>query len=250
MFKVFKKIPGLIIVLALSPLCFAGTSYINEIPDFTQTDIRGNKSGNGQQYCGPVAVSNSIIWLNKNKGDQIQLIHKLASKDYMNTSLKNGTGTSGIIRGVEKITGELFDGYKILEYEGWRKHPEKNSSGVKIPSINRIKSAVTRNSTAWINVGWYLYNKKNNEYNRIGGHWVTLVGSKYKQLILHDPAPRAGKTFSNEYVEYSILKSGTLVGKKWGLPFSAQGFVSLGKGMHKKKGADFAIVDGVVYLEI
>ena len=79
---------------------------------------------------------------------------------------------------------------------------------------------------------------------------MTLTGSNNGQLVLHDPAPRAGKSFANEFVSFSILKNGTLVGKKSGLPFPAKGLISLDRGMHKKKGADFAIIDGVVYLEL
>ncbi|MET0069191.1 MAG: hypothetical protein ABW096_04075 [Candidatus Thiodiazotropha sp.] len=208
------------------------------------------EAGDGQQYCGPVAISNSIFWLNKKRGNQEHLIRILASRPYMNTSLENGTGVTGITHGIAKISKELFGGYKLLEYEGWRKHPKRYSIGVKVPSVARLYSAVTQNSAAWLNIGWYRYNKTRNEYLRIGGHWVTLAGSKNGQIIIHDPAPRAGHRFSNEYINISIIRNGTLVGDKWGMPFPAKGLISLEDGMHKKKGADFAIVDGVVYLEI
>ncbi len=79
---------------------------------------------------------------------------------------------------------------------------------------------------------------------------MTLVGSNGKQLIFHDPAPRAGGGFSNEFVNYSIINSGMLVGRKSGLPTEAKGYISLGKGMHLKSSADFAIIDGVVYFGI
>jgi hypothetical protein len=228
----------------------ATIAYINDIPDYSQTNIRGNNSENGQYYCGPVAVSNSIVWLNNYKTEQVQLIHKLASKDYMNTDIKRGTRVSRLLRGIARITRELFGGYKTLEYEGWRLHPRRFSSGNRVPDIKRIKSAISRKSAAWINVGWYQYDKDSNEYKRTGGHWVTLVGYAYGRLILHDSAPRAGEKFANEFVEFSIIKNGTLVGGNAGLPFPARGLISLNKGMHKNKDADFAIVDGVVYLEI
>ena len=99
--------------------------YINDIPDYTQTDVKGKKSGNGLQYCAPVSVSNSLVWLTKSKHNQLELIHKLASKEYMNTSLINGTGTTGVLRGVDKISKQLFGKYKELKYEGWRQHPKR-----------------------------------------------------------------------------------------------------------------------------
>jgi hypothetical protein len=240
----------LYVALFLPAVSFGGSSYINVIPDFTQTDIKGKSSGNGKQYCAPVAVSNSLAWMSGKENQQLRLITRLASRQYMNTSLKNGTGTSGVLRGVDKVAKELFGGYKTLDYQGWRKHPESYSSGSKVPDIDRIKSAISSKSAAWLNVGWYRYNKIKNEYRRIGGHWVTLVGSQDNRLIIHDPAPRAGKGFSNEYINYVIIKSGMLVGKKAGLPVPAKGYISLGKGFYIKSGADFAILDGVVYLEI
>jgi len=238
------------IAITYSHACFSGSSYISQIPDFTQTDVQGEASGNGQQYFAPVAVSNSILWLSNDGGQQLDLIKKLASKKYMNTSLKNGTGTTGVLRGVDRIAEELFGSYSELEYEGWRKHPKSYSSGVKVPDIEKIKSYITRNSVAWDNVGWYKYNRSRNEYQRFGGHWVTLVGSKKNQLIFHDPAPRAGKRFSNEFVDFTTIKNGTLVGRKSGLPTPAKGYITLGKGMHVKSKADTAIIDGVVYFRM
>jgi len=241
-----KKIVVAVTIL-FSQACFSGSSYISEIPDFTQTDVQGEASGNGQQYCAPVAVSNSILWLSNDGSRQLDLIKKLASKKYMNTSLKNGTGTTGVLRGVDKIAEEFFGSYSGLEYEGWRKHLKEYSSGVKVPDINKIKSFITRNSAAWVNVGWYTHNRRSNEYQRIGGHWVTLVGAKKNQLIFHDPSPRAGQRFSNEFVDFTTIKNGTLVGRKSGLPTPAKGYISLGNGMHIKAKANTAIIDGVVY---
>lgn len=244
------KVSVIVAASIISQAGLADSSYKNEIPDFLQTDVSGITSGNGQQYCAPVAVSNSIVWLHKNDISQLEIINKLASRQYMNTSLINGTGTTGVLRGVERISSELFGTYKELKYEGWRKHPASYSSGVRVPDIEKIKSYISKKSAAWINIGWYAYEANKNEYRRIGGHWVTLVGSADGQLILHDPAPRAGKSFSNEIVEYSILKNGMLVGGKVGLPTPARGYIRLGRGMHVNSRADFAIVDGVVYFTI
>ncbi|MES9851035.1 MAG: hypothetical protein ABW170_04300 [Candidatus Thiodiazotropha sp. L084R] len=182
-------IDALIVVLFLPVVCFGENRFINEIPDFTQTDVKEINSGNGQQYCAPVAVSNSIAWMSGTENKQLRLITRLASTNYMNTSLRNGTGTSGVLRGVDKISRELFGGFKTLIYQGWRKHPKSYSSGKIVPDISKLKSAVTRKSAAWLNIGWYKYNKQSNEYRRYGGHWVTLVGDLDDQLILHDPAP-------------------------------------------------------------
>ncbi|MCG8009723.1 MAG: peptidase C39 family protein [Candidatus Thiodiazotropha lotti] len=240
-----------IILLCLYPLAgLADLAYINQIPDFTQTDVTYSGSGNGHQFCAPVAVSNSFVLLSGRAQEQNEMIALLASSEYMNTSLKNGTGTTGVLRGVDKIAKELFGGYSKLEYQGWRKHASKYSTGILRPEINKLKNAISNRSAAWLNVGWYRYDKTRNEYRRLGGHWVTLVGADAEHLVIHDPAPRAGRGFSNEFVEYQTINSGMLVGGKEGLPVEAEGYLVLGRGFHLKSGADFAIVDGAVYFRL
>ncbi|MCG7991227.1 MAG: peptidase C39 family protein [Candidatus Thiodiazotropha lotti] len=245
------KILCWVILLYCYPLaCLADLAYINQIPDFTQTDVAFSGSGNGQQFCAPVAVSNSIVLLSGNTQAQIDLIALLASSEYMNTSLKNGTGTTGVLRGVNRIAEELFGGYSKLEYQGWRKHPAKYSTGIVRPEITKLKNAISSRSAAWLNVGWYRYEKARDQYRRIGGHWVTLVGADNEHLVIHDPSPRAGRVFSNEFVEYRTIDSGMLVGDKKGLPVEAKGYLMLGKGFHLKRGTDFAIVDGAVFFRL
>jgi hypothetical protein len=137
----------LLVLIAISMLSHAvhgDSAYINEIPDFTQTDVRGEKNGNGQQYCAPVAVSNSLMWLDQKQTGQLQLIEKLASRRYMNTSLKNGTGTTGVLNGVDKIAVEFFGGYSSLEYQGWRKHPGRFSTGVKVPELDWLERGISK----------------------------------------------------------------------------------------------------------
>ncbi len=95
-----------------------------------------------------------------------------------------------------------------------------------------MQSGLNRRGAVWINVGWYKFNLKTNEYRRVGGHWVTLVGYNKGRLVIYDPASRAGSTFSNEFVSYSVLKNGRLTGKKKGLPQLAKGYHKLGDGMH------------------
>ena len=242
----------LILWICLStPLAYANTRYINQIADFTQTDVIGASYGNGQQFCGPTAVSNSIIWLSNDRYSQLDLIKKLASKPYMNTSLKNGTGTKGMLRGIHKITNELFGRYTSLSYQGWRKHQKKYSTDKKVPDLKWLQQGISAESSVWLNIGWYKRAPNHVDLIRTGGHWVTLVGYQGNNtLILHDPSPRAGKSFANEYVRIEELKSGKLTGKKQGLPIDAKGFLALKEGMHMKKKADYAIIDGAIQLRL
>src|SRR5262245_52175601 len=90
------------------------TAKISAMPDFCQVDEDGHFDNGGKVFCGPVAVSNSLVWLSQNgfpkllppvekKGDlgngngsadsdhkidsqkaaQIELIRTLGSPDFM-----------------------------------------------------------------------------------------------------------------------------------------------------------------------
>jgi hypothetical protein len=116
--RILKTGALLLATLLVPVVATSGGNLLHDVPDFTQTDVRGAASGNGQQYCAPVAVANSFMWLGEDTQDQLLLIEKLASRDYMNTSLKNGTGTTGVLRGADKLAIEMFGGYAQLEYVG------------------------------------------------------------------------------------------------------------------------------------
>lgn len=79
MFKTLQLCIFSSIVFCLSTPAVGTTNFADPIPDFTQTDIKGNLSGNGEQFCAPVAVSNSIMWLANFDTGQAELIKKLAS---------------------------------------------------------------------------------------------------------------------------------------------------------------------------
>lgn len=239
-----------LLLLVLATPVVADTRHIDIIPDFTQSDIQGTAHDNGNQYCGPVAVSNSLVWLAKGKHEQLTIIKHLASKTYMNTSLRNGTGTKGMLNGIAKMSTRLFGSFQSLSYQGWRIHQAKYSLGVRKPQLSWLKEGISHKSAVWLNIGWYKKSAKGADYVRVGGHWVTLVGYQgIDTLVIHDPSPRAGNHFENEFVKIKKLVSGKLTGKKKGLPISAQGFLSLTNGMHMPSKADFAIIDGAIVLE-
>jgi hypothetical protein len=226
--------------------------FYNEVPDLLQTIAVAKFPDEGRQFCGPVAVSNSLVWLEGKKDQeyQISVVHKLSSSGYMDTNNLKGTGTYRLIKGVDRYVKEVFGGYRELKYSGWRNAPEEYRSILKQPTIDYMRSALTKQGAAWLNVGWYKYDKHEEIFTRVGGHWVTLVGYEAGELVIHDPAPQAGDDFSNEFVSYSVIKTGTLTGDKYGLPQPAKGYYKLDKGMHIPESADLAVIDGVVVLQI
>jgi hypothetical protein len=227
-----------------SQVGYTATDFINDVPDFSQGDIE-----HGQEYCAPVAVSNSLVWLTDRQQDQVALIETLASKDYMNTDLKIGTNVIGVMNGVKKITNELFGGYESLEYQGWRKSNQDVTQ--KLPDINWLLAGISKRSAVWLNIGWYQYDSDSQQYIRNGGHWVTVVGYENDSLVIHDPATKTktNNPFGNEYVRLNKISAGLLTGKDKGLPMSAEGYYYL-DGMHLKSGTDYGIIDGAVVLKL
>jgi C-terminal processing protease CtpA/Prc len=246
------------------------TENIDSIPDLMQTDPNADFPGGGTEYCCLVAIANSLMWLDSHGfpnlvensesqfDDEVNLAKQLGSKTYMNTDLDEGTGTTNIMRGLKHYIQDC--GYEIdrLEYQGWRKHPEEMKTRHPVPQLDWIKQGILEKGAVWLNVGWYKYNPSKNQYERIAGHWVTLVGYGKNEngkidpniLILHDPSPRTGRDFSNEYASAEKIERGMLAGDWAGLPRSAVGYYKLGGGMHIKKQTDTAIIDGAITLKL
>lgn len=223
-------------------------SFYNEIPDLLQTLNAAGFAGDGQQFCGPVAVSNSLVWLEGNKDEsyQIDLVHKLSSPTYMNTSTINGTDIFGVTQGVHKYAMERWGKYKTLEYSGWSKSPAQFRSNLKKPTLDWMTSTLHRKGAVWLNIGWY--NQEGINYRRAGGHWVTLVGYEQGKLVIHDPAPRSGKIFSNQFISLSPLSGGQLI--RGTRSTSARDHFVIADGMTISSKGKLGIIDGAVIFEL
>lgn len=243
---------------------------ISEIPDLLQTDPKGGLPGGGRWYCGPVAISNSLAWFSDNGyenlmsklGDreksQFEMVRVLGSRQYMDTIEGVGTDAYGVLRGVSRYIEHKGYRYLSLQYQGWGRHPRRFGTGTAIPEPVWIKKGLLGNSAVWLNAGWYKYDEVTNQYQRIGEHWLTLVGYGMDKdgnvdqdvLIVHDPAPRAGKYPAHNYVKLELIKNGKLMGKVFGLPRDAKGYYILGGDMRVKKAANVGILDGAVVLKM
>lgn len=242
-----------------------GLAVIHQIPDLVQTDPKGEFARGGKSYCGPVAASNSLVWLKAggarqftDKTEQYKVVNLLASANYMDTDPVKGVGAAGLIRGVKRfVEKDIGDPDFHLSYQGWRSSPKGHFAGVKTPELEWIRSFVGPGKSAWINIGWYRHDKENNEYNRVGGHWVTLVGHGADEkgrpndhiIVIHDPSPRTG-TPPNDFVVLKPLTGGKLTVKGSKTTRPTQGLFLMGGGMHIKSSADVAILDGIVGLDL
>jgi len=185
--------------------------------------------------------------------NQVDLAKELGSPNFMNTSEIDGTGPKEVILGLTKYV--KAQGYVIssVKYQGWRSVNRKVAR--RIPGHStplRIGHGLREKSIVLLNIGWYKTVGK--EYQRLGGHWVTLVGSEKGDspiLIIHDPAGRSPEGI-HERVTATRIRAGKLTGNKRELPTKAAGAWELGGELKftKKKGVDTAILDCAVLLRL
>jgi hypothetical protein len=252
----------------------------DRIPDYLQTDpAYGGLPDQGRMYCGPVAVANSIMWLDENgydrlvldtedrKKDQFELISVLGSPAYMNTGPERGTSIGGFLNGVHKYVLERGYPRARLAYQGWRDHGTTFGTGIAVPDLAWIRAGVRGSGSAWLNIGWYTYDPESDEYTRHDGHWVTLVGYGYDDrldhpayLVMHDPAWGNGTDIRHHYLLLDQITGGMLVGAYHGLPHDATGYYRVtrrttletagGRETTLKPGVTIGILDGVAMLEM
>jgi hypothetical protein len=229
-------------------------------PDLTQTDPELGAPAGGESHCGPVAASNALFWLGRNgferllpegasdKQRQILLVRALASRQFMGTSAHSGTSASGVLKGLDLYLRAKGHRFQRLEYQGWRAHQLRYSTGVRVPEPGFLQAGLADKGIALINVGWYRPGKKPDVYRRRGGHWLTVVSVEGEVLVLHDPAPWSGSEPRAHRVRAEPLADGWLIGEDG--PFPSRGFRVLGGEMEVKRPGEVAIIDGAVVLVV
>jgi hypothetical protein len=239
---------------------------LSGVPDLMQTDPALELPGGGDSHCGPVAASNALVWLGAHglprllpegateRDRQIALVRALASGSYMGTSAHNGTGASGVLKGIDLYL--RANGYRAarLEYQGWRAHQLRYSTSVRIPEVAFIADGLREGGVALISAGWYKPGMLPGVYRRHGGHWLTVVSAGVDSagrddpdaLVLHDPAPWSGAPPKAHRVRAERLGEGWLIGEDG--PFPSAGFRVLRGELGVKRPGEVAIIDGAVVL--
>jgi hypothetical protein len=251
---------------APEPLSPPDARVLEGVPDLMQTDPDLGLARGGESHCAPVAASNALMWLGERglarllpDGDdararQIRLVKRLASPAYMATSAHSGTGATGVLKGLDlylKANGYRF---KRLEYQGWRAHQLRYSTGVRIPEPAFVAEGLREGGVALISVGWYRPGRLGGAYRRHGGHWLTVVSAgvgpdgrdQPDALVLHDPAPWSGSEPRSHRVVAEALGEGWLIGEDG--PFPSRGYRALRGDLETKRPGEIAIIDGAVVL--
>jgi hypothetical protein len=199
-------------------------------PHFWQLDPRGGFKNGGQAYCGPVAISDSLVYLAHHgfpellpagEGDeaQIALINLLASPHYLGTDEDHGTGSGSVLKGIEKYV--VAHGYQCttMEYEGLAhlgRHEEEFIVADR-PDLDWMKKGILDpHGAVWLDVGWYTPTG-DGQWKRTGGHWVPMVGFDAADpyaLLIHNPGIPANGGQSDDpardVVHLQLVDAGTL----------------------------------------
>jgi hypothetical protein len=248
------------------------TAKLDATPDMSQLDLRLPDAG--EYYCGPVALSNGLMWLARNgypkliprgNGDeQVNMTILLAGNSYLKTYQNKGTSTPRLMTGVLKFFNRQgYDGQ--VRYRGWRTIDRQfqrrvgldESDYAVVPDLDWLRQGLQKDTAVVLDIGWYRHDAEGDTYKRLGGHWVTLVGHGESAdgqrddgvLIIHNPDPRAGAEPSHDRVRCEAIESGVLGGPFQGLPVAAKGFLRV-TGVPMPPGVDAAVVDGGVIVRI
>lgn len=189
-------------------------SYTKKINDYSQHDLRSampNYTLGG--FCAPTAASNIMRRFHEpRRVDQVEIIKKLASEEYMNTIQGKGTSQLDFLRGIERYMREEFLQFRYIKYQGPFKLGEYRREGT-IPNPHWIIEGIGFNRGAFLSVWLAKYDQGTNTYNLVGGHMVTVTGyiidKDQIMIVINDGADSSQN--SSVYLYLEQIKDGKIV---------------------------------------
>lgn len=244
-------------------------SRIIDIPDLLQTHWKGKLDLGGYFHCGPVAASNAMAWLYlagykdllpgiaSLEEEQIQMVRILGSSGFMNTDFTSGgTTTRDMVDGILKYLHRSGYDRSAVYYAGWDMDLDGRNSPV--PDMKFLKRGFEKGGAVLLNIGWYSPETETSSYSRKSGHWVTMAGYGKGEkgipaediIVVHDPAPWAGKEKKHHYVRFVPLPQAYLTGPYRGLPVDACGYLVAEEGLCKPSDRVVGIVEGAIVIRM
>jgi hypothetical protein len=229
---------------------------IDETPDLVQTCAAANFYKDGGLYCGPVAVSDSLVWLIKkellsypysNTEDQYSLVKMLATDKYLKTNKHEGTGVYSLTTGLQIFLNDYGVTNSTIKHSGWRACKDEYQDQQDV-TLEWIESHIKGTRVEWLNIGWYR--REGKVLRRVGGHWLTVVGYRNNTCYALDPSPRNGKKKVVHKLSISPAVTRDLNGNFKGLPATSEGMLEIKRGFKLKSIADICLIDSAVSLQI
>ena len=180
-------------------------------PDYSQRSAAFGGFVDGPNFCGPTAVSNSLMYLRDHgfptlvdrsgdaRRDQHDLIALLASPSYFDTSgTFNGTPPGDLLPGLARYLADRGVGYGALTYSGWLPEafavPPEYDSGISVVGLDQIKLGIEGSAVSWLMLAIGHYEAATDEHVITNGHYVTVVGhgsdgvlDDPSVVVVHDP---------------------------------------------------------------
>lgn len=247
-----------------------GMDRANEIPDLSQTDPTLGLPNGGVNHCVPVAATNGVLWLANVRGFKrlvpigdgrqaaAHIAQTLESADYMATNPDAGTTHNGFAQGLSRYVKE--QGYQAqIKYQGRYRVNKKFNSTSTIPDYRWVTDSLRGDSVIWLSIGFYAHDNAHNEYTRISGHMVTMVGygldrngkPERDTFIVHNTwSNRNGKAIQNEYLKVETLRNGWFTASDGARASDARDHMAIVDGMALPSGATIAIIDAAMVLEM
>ncbi len=210
------------------------TTTPTTMPDLYQSNPAYNLPGGGDYHCGPTAVANIMIWLDRNgfpdliDGDcdttekEGKLISHLGELMETNPDDDGGTGTPDLINGIKTYMRNA--GYNAaINYIGF--HNKAVGSGpARTIGMPLIKSCLEGRSNLILHYGTYTYDTEKETYVRAHGHFVTAISAKEKSdgtldVIVHNPGD--GEKPQQEVINLKYVTNNDL--KFYRKPLNANG---------------------------
>ena len=244
----------ILLALILLPLALPAADRAREMPDFCQGDTRhGQLPRSGASYCGPTALSNSLMWLDENGfpklvkdysdsgRKQFELAHLLGTEKYLATDPVSGTSPKNLAYGIERYVKAR--GYSVkVETMNWRSRVRRIG---RVMDRGWVVRTIKSGGHVLLNIGWCL--DKGDHYHRANGHFVTIADVKGTTadpvFVIHDPAKRDGLEKRSLECRFVPLPAEKRLRLKSGTSTSTRGFYEL-RGVKVKPGHDLAIIDG------
>ncbi|MDB5101051.1 MAG: hypothetical protein JWM80_5472 [Cyanobacteria bacterium RYN_339] len=244
-------------LLLAALLLAAAPDKAADTPDLMQSLPEAGLPDGGAAYCGPVAVSNSLVWFTRHgyptlaqrevdsPAGQGGLAALLGGPRYMRTTYTSGTSAHQILEGLERYMQDHGAPQARLSYQGTgAKIAPRFLARAGAPDPAWIARGLEGDGAVWLKLGWYTYNRQTDRYHIFAGHWVTVVGYDHQdplRPIIHDPAPRSGPTLQHDHARLDLLQHGGQ---------AMRGFYQVGGNLHLKSGADAGILDEAIVLRM
>ncbi|MEO1293289.1 MAG: hypothetical protein AAFV62_10735 [Pseudomonadota bacterium] len=240
------------------------TRRMDEIPDFSQTHPDLRLPNGGSHYCAPVAAANGLVWFARHRGyrrllpvtgvtlsDRVaEVALTLGDETLMSTAPKGGTSIGRFLTGLDGYVAQ--QGYKArLHYRGVWRVERRFHDGDAPPDIDWMIRRFDRNEAVWATVGFYQQSGRD-EYSRIGGHFITMVGygvdargrNNRKVVVFHD-SDDGDDAARARHLKLSPMQDGWIVHRDGRRGKEAKGILRIDEGYTLKPGV-VALIDSAI----